>query len=129
MAPTTPETETILLCDDEHSVRRLVCILLTRRGYQVLEAQNGKHAMEVAEAHKGPIHLLLSDVTMPELDGPSLAEQLRAVRPDVRVVFMSADWVSDGRCPFVQKPFLPSALMRTVRDALAHPPHPLRRKL
>lgn len=129
MAPTTPETETILLCDDEHSVRRLVCILLTRRGYQVLEAQNGKHAMEVAEAHKGPIHLLLSDVTMPELDGPSLAEQLRAVRPDVRVVFMSANWVSDGGCPFVQKPFLPSALMRTVRDALAHPPHPLRRKL
>jgi two-component system cell cycle sensor histidine kinase/response regulator CckA len=129
MAPTTPETETILLCDDEPSVRRLVCLILTRGGYQVLEARNGRHALAVAEGHKGPIHLLLSDVTMPELDGPSLAEQLRAVRADVRVVFMSANWASDGGCPFLQKPFPPTALIRTVRDALAHPPHPLRRKL
>jgi DNA-binding NtrC family response regulator len=82
--------------------------------------------MVVAEAHVGPIHLLLSDVLMPELDGPGLAEQLRAVRPDVRVVFMSAEWVPDSICPFVQKPFLPSALMSTIRDALEQPPHPLR---
>ena len=129
MAPATPETATILVCDDEHSVRHLVCTLLTRHGYQVLEAQNGRRAMEVAGAHTGTIHLLLADVTMPELDGPSLAEQLRAVRPDVRVVFMSADWVSDGRCPFVQKPFLASALMRAIRDALAQPPQSLRPKV
>ena len=91
----------------------------------LLEARSGKHAMVVAEAHTGPIHLLLSDVLMPELDGPGLAEQLRAVRPDVRVVFMSAEWVPDGVFPFVQKPFLPSALMSTIRDALAQPPLPL----
>jgi len=127
MVPTIPETETILLCDDERGIRRLLRTILTRHGYQVLEAQNGKHAMVVAEAHTGPIHLLLSDVLMPELDGPGLAEQLRAVRPDVRVIFMSAEWVPDGVFPFVQKPFLPSALMRTIRNALAQPPHPLRR--
>ena len=127
MVSTIPETETILLCDDEGGIRRLVSTILGRHGYHVLEAKSGKHAMVVAEAHSGPIHLLLSDVLMPELDGPGLAEQLQAVRPDVRVIFMSAEWVPDGVCPFVQKPFLPSALMRTIRDALAQPPHPLRR--
>jgi two-component system, cell cycle sensor histidine kinase and response regulator CckA len=125
MDPTIPETETILLCDDEGGIRRLLRTILARQGYHVLEAKSGKHAMVVAEAHSGPIHLLLSDVLMPELDGPGLAEQLRAVRPDVRVVFMSAEWVPDSICPFVQKPFLPSALMSTIRDALAQPPHPL----
>ncbi len=95
MVSTIPETETILLCEDEGGIRRLVSTILGRHGYHVLEAENGKHAMVVAEAHVGPIHLLLSDVLMPELDGPGLAEQLRAVRPDVRVTFMSA---GTGRC-------------------------------
>jgi DNA-binding NtrC family response regulator len=81
-----PETETILLCDDEGGIRRLLRTILGRHGYHVLEAKNGKHAMVVAEAHAGPIHLLLSDVLMPELDGPGLAEQLQAIRPDVRVM-------------------------------------------
>jgi two-component system, cell cycle sensor histidine kinase and response regulator CckA len=125
MASTIPETETILLCDDEVGIRRLVSTILGMHGYHVLEAGSGKHAMLIAEAHSGPIHLLLSDVLMLELDGPGLAEQLRAVRPDVRVVFMSAEWVPDGVFPFVQKPFLPSALMSTIRDALAQPPLPL----
>jgi len=120
-----PETETILLCDDEGAIRRLLSTILGRHGYHVLEARSGKHAMMVAEAHVGPIHLLLSDVLMPELDGPGLAEQLRAVRPDVRVVFMSAEWVPEGVFPFVQKPFVLSTLMRTIRDALAQPQHPL----
>jgi two-component system, cell cycle sensor histidine kinase and response regulator CckA len=126
MLQTIPGTETILLCDDEGDIRRLLRTILARQGYHVLEAKSGKHAMVVAEAHSGPIHLLLSDVLMPELDGPGLADQLRAVRPDVRVVFMSAEWVPEGVCPFVQKPFLPGALMSTIRDVLAQPPHPLR---
>ena len=126
MVQTMPETETILLCDDEGGIRRLVSTILGRHGYHVLEAKSGKHAMVVAEAHSGPIHLLLSDVLMPELDGLGLDEQLRAVRPDVRVVFMSAKWVPDSICPFVQKPFLPSALISAIRDALAQPPHPFR---
>jgi two-component system, cell cycle sensor histidine kinase and response regulator CckA len=116
MAPKTPET--ILVCDDEQAIRRFVRTLLARHGYQVLEAKDGKHAMAVAEAHDGPIHLLLSDVMMPELNGPGLAEQLRAVRPDIRVILMSAEWVSDGKCPFVQKPFLPGMLVSAIRDTL-----------
>jgi CheY-like chemotaxis protein len=81
MVSTIPETETILLCDDEVGIRRLVSTILGMYGYHVLEARSGKHAMLIAEAHSGPIHLLLSDVLMPDLDGPGLAEQLRAVRP------------------------------------------------
>jgi two-component system cell cycle sensor histidine kinase/response regulator CckA len=128
MAPAPPET--ILVCDDEHSVRNFVCTLLTRHGYQVLEAQNGKHALDVAEAHDGTIHLLLSDVMMPTLNGPGLAEHLRAVRPDVRVIFMSAfsndSLESLDGCPFIEKPFRPSALLKTIGDSLAEPPKPLR---
>jgi CheY-like chemotaxis protein len=132
MHPATPGTTTILLCDDEHSVRHLVRTLLTRHGYQVLEAQNGKRALKVAETHSGTIHLLLSDVMMPELNGPDLAKQLRAVRPDVRVIFMSAGFTDgllasfDG-CPLLQKPFDRSTLLEAVGDSLAQPPHPLRR--
>jgi DNA-binding response OmpR family regulator len=86
-------------------------------------------AMEIAKAHEGPIHLLLTDVMMPELDGPKLAEQLRAVRPNVRVIFMSGYsselLMSYSECGFIQKPCLPSALVRTVGDALAQPAKPL----
>ena len=71
---------------------------------------------------------------MPELNGPDLAEQLRAVRPDVRVIFMSAGFTDgllaslDG-CPLIQKPFDRSALLEAVGDSLAQPPHPLRRQV
>jgi DNA-binding response OmpR family regulator len=94
-----------------------------------LVAENGKRALEIAKAHDGPIHLLLSDVMMPELDGPNLADQLRAVRPSVRVIFMSGYsaelLLSYSECGFIQKPCLPSAIVRTVGDALALPPKPL----
>ena len=129
----SPVKETILLRDDDEAICRFLRTLLTLHGYQVLEAHDGKRALEVAETHDGPIHLLLSDVMMPELDGPSLAEQLKVVRPDVRVIFISA--FSDGLvellngCPLVQKPFAGSALLKTVGDSLALPPHPLRRRV
>jgi DNA-binding response OmpR family regulator len=84
-----------------------------------------------AKAHDGPIHLLLSDVMMPELDGPNLAEQLRAVRPSVRVIFMSGYsaelLLAYSECGFIQKPCVPSTLVRTVLDALAQPAKPLRK--
>jgi two-component system cell cycle sensor histidine kinase/response regulator CckA len=113
--------EIILLCDDDDSMRRVVFAVLTRHGYQVLAAQNGRQALEVAEAYGGPIHLLLTDVLMPELDGPGLAKQLLVVRPGVRVIFMSA--FSDGMLAsldgwaFLQKPFAPSALLKAVGDS------------
>jgi len=124
-----PEQQTILYAEDEAAVRNLVLSILKKHGYNVLAAANGKVAMEIAKAYDGPIHLLLSDVMMPELDGPNLAEQLRAVRPNVRVIFMSGYsaelLLSFSECGFIQKPCLPSAIVRTVRDALAQPPKPL----
>jgi two-component system, cell cycle sensor histidine kinase and response regulator CckA len=121
MVPPAPVT--ILVCDDGRSLRRLVFWFLTKHGYQVLEAQNGRHAMEVAQAYTGPIHLLLSDVQMPELDGPGLVERLRAVRPEVRVILMSAwgGWLGCEGCPFLPKPFAPGALLKAVGDSLAQP--------
>jgi DNA-binding NtrC family response regulator len=85
--------------------------------------------LEVAEAHDGTIHLLLSDVIMPSLNGPGLAEQLQNVRPGIRVIFMSAfsnDLMESFGCPFIEKPFRPSALLKTVCDSLSEPPKPLR---
>jgi len=126
------EKETVLLVEDHDGVRRLCCRLLTQHGFRVLQARNGKDAMEIAEAHKGPIHLLLADVRMPELDGPGLAHQLRKLRPDVRVIFMSEHRnemveLFDG-CPFIQKPFLLGAFVETIRAALELPPNPLRQE-
>lgn len=129
MSHTLLEQQTILYVEDEQAIRKLVRSTLKNQGYNVLVAENGKVALEIAKAHDGPIHLLLSDVMMPELDGPTLAERLRAVRPSVRVIFMSgysAELLrSYGECGFIQKPCLPSALVRTVSDALAQPPKPL----
>jgi two-component system cell cycle sensor histidine kinase/response regulator CckA len=134
MTPLTLEIETILLCDDERNVRSLVRTLLTQHGYRVLEAGSGRHALEVAEAHSGTIQLLLTDVMMPELNGPSLAQELRGVRPDIRVIFMSAAFTDgllaslDG-CPLLQKPFDRITLLEVVGDSLAQPPKPLRGNL
>jgi DNA-binding NtrC family response regulator len=123
MDPKTTEKQTILLVDDEEAIRRFLGPLLESYGYQVLQAENGKQALAVAENHHGPIHLLISDVVMPELDGPKLAKQLRAVRPDILVILMSGyavglsvlnrDWI------FIQKPFQVDAFIKIVRDLLA----------
>ena len=121
-----PEKRTILLAEDQQAVRHLCFTILTRHGYQVLVANDGNHALEVAEAHPGPIHLLLSDVMMPGLDGPGLAQRILAVRPDTRVVLMSAYSeemlpLLDG-VPFLRKPFRSAALVQAIGEALAHPP-------
>lgn len=123
---------TILVADDEESTRRLVRRVLESNGYRVLEAANGKKALETAGRQKGPIDLLLSDVRMPELDGPGSAQQLQALRPQMRVVFMSGftdgllQWDGKrGECPCVQKPFLIAVLLKTLEGALAQAPERL----
>ena len=124
-----PEQQTILYAEDDEAIRTLVRLTLKNRGYNVLVAENGKRAIEIANAHDGPIHLLLSDVMMPELDGPHLAEQLRAARPYVRVIFTSGYntelLLSYSECGFIQKPYPPSALVTMICDALAQPAKPL----
>jgi two-component system, cell cycle sensor histidine kinase and response regulator CckA len=119
-------SETILLVEDDEGVRRLARLSLERSGYKVVEAENPKEAVRVANLFGGHIDLLLSDVIMPESEGPPLFQRLRKVRPTLRVLYMSgyADEavvrhgiVVDGT-PFLQKPFTPLALSGKVRAVL-----------
>jgi two-component system cell cycle sensor histidine kinase/response regulator CckA len=119
-------SETILLVEDEPGVRHLVQRVLTGRGYAVLEARDVAHAAAIATDHPGPIHLLLTDIVMPGLSGPDLAQRVVAQRPDVRVLYMSGfanrlnthhGSLSSG-VTILRKPFTPEHLVRTVRDCL-----------
>lgn len=122
--PTKSEISTILLADDDQGVRQFCAEILAEHGYRVLEAANGRYALEIAAACQWPIDLLLSDIMMPELDGPGLAKTLRAIHSDIRVVFMSADRggtkaaLTDGD-RFLHKPFSPDTLIQAVQDVLA----------
>ncbi|MEO8634556.1 MAG: ATP-binding protein [Gemmatimonadales bacterium] len=122
-----PGTGTILLVEDESSVRQLVRRVLQRDGYRVLEAANGAEALLIAARHTGQIHLLLTDVVMPELSGPELVERLTPLEPGLRVVFMSGyseqgvplEGLIGPRRAFLPKPFPSRELLRTVRSAMA----------
>jgi DNA-binding NtrC family response regulator len=122
-------TETILVAEDEDGVRSLTREVLEKYGYTVLEAANGEEALKVAERHVGPLHLLLSDVVMPRMGGPELAQALLAKRPSVKVLYMSGytdhpmvrrDVVNAG-VAFLQKPFTPTVLVSRVREVLEAP--------
>jgi CheY-like chemotaxis protein len=119
-------TETILLAEDEQIVRKLAREVLEMHGYQVLEAANGSAAILISERHKQPIHLLISDVIMPELSGWELANRLAIVHPEIKVLYMSGymDATSllhrsmEAKLSFLQKPFTPDARARKVREVL-----------
>ncbi|HXQ29671.1 MAG TPA: ATP-binding protein, partial [Gemmatimonadales bacterium] len=123
-------SETILVAEDEPEVAAVTCRTLRRAGYRVLAAANGREALAVAAHYQGPIDLLLSDVIMPEMGGRDLSEQLRAARPDVRVLYMSGYTHNeiDGRglvqkdAAFLHKPFEVRELTDAVRAALGHAP-------
>ncbi len=118
--------ETILLVEDEAQVRRLASRVLRGRGYRVLEAANGQQALELAEAHTGVIALLVSDVVMPGLSGPVLAERLEQRRGVLPVLFVSGfsdsgPAVANGRtgpAGFLPKPYSPDVLAGRVREML-----------
>jgi two-component system, cell cycle sensor histidine kinase and response regulator CckA len=119
-------TETVLLVEDEDAVREVVRRVLERQGYHVLEASNGRRALALAETWTSAIDLLLTDVIMPEMNGPQLAAQLTAVRPGLRVLYASG-YAADALGPMglrahdvalIQKPFTPAALAQRVRQAL-----------
>ncbi len=125
-----PGTETLLLVEDEETVRGLAQLVLERCGYTVLTASNGREALRVAQNHDGSIALVITDVVMPLMPGRALVERLVEARPDTRVLFMSGytddavlrHGVLQEGAAFLQKPFLPSALARRVRDVLDAPP-------
>jgi CheY-like chemotaxis protein len=118
--------ETILVAEDEPVVRRMVCRILESQGYVVLAAEDGAAALELQEQYRGPIHLLLTDVIMPKVNGKELRERLRALRPETKALYMSgyADaviarhGVLDEDAGFLQKPFSLWDLAKKVREAL-----------
>jgi two-component system cell cycle sensor histidine kinase/response regulator CckA len=119
-------TETILLVDDDEPVRLVARAILRKYGYSVIEASNAGEALLHAEAHPGAIHLLVTDVVMPQMSGPSLAQRLAASRPGMKVLCMSGytddsivrHGVIEGSIAFLQKPVTPQALARKVRAVL-----------
>ena len=121
-----PGTETILLAEDESSLRQLMARVLRTQGYTVLEAADGHQALALAQANGAKIQLLLTDVIMPGLSGKTLAEWLGQVNPQVRVLFISGyinnnavrDAMSRPGTFFLQKPFNPLDLTKKVREAI-----------
>lgn len=118
--------ETLLLVEDEDAVRSLSKIILRQSGYTVLEASNADEALALARRHTATIHLLVTDVVMPELGGRELAEQLSVLHPEMRVLYASGytddavvrHGVSEAEVNFLQKPFTPLALAIKVREIL-----------
>ncbi len=123
-------SETILLVEDEEAVRTIVSKILQNRGYTVLEAHHGNEALQICERHEGPIHLMVTDVVMPQVSGRELAERLTLLRPEIRVLFMSGypdnaivhHGVLGAGTAFLQKPFTLNALECKVRELLDAPP-------
>ncbi|MFO0937274.1 MAG: PAS domain S-box protein [Gemmataceae bacterium] len=118
--------ETILMVEDEDSVRALCRLSLESQGYQVLEAESGVAALDIVKNHPDPIHLLVTDLIMPEMSGRELALRIREARPGIRVLYVSGytddsevvQGVREATDAFLQKPFTPLGLARKVRAVL-----------
>jgi two-component system, cell cycle sensor histidine kinase and response regulator CckA len=119
-------SETILLVEDEEAVRHLLRDILLRYGYTVLEAENGPQAIAVCRAHSEPIHLVITDMVMPQMSGWEVADAVSALRPKARLIYMSGyiehvvveQRVLESGVAFLGKPFTPETLGRKVREVL-----------
>ncbi len=126
LRPALRGTETVLLVEDDRAVRKVTRIVLRKQGYEVLSADGAASALQQAREFDGPIHLLLTDVVMPEVSGPELARRLLESRPDTRVLYTSgytdADIVQHGvleeGVQFIGKPFKPRELAVKLREVL-----------
>jgi len=125
-ATTARGTETILLVEDESGIRELAAEFLRRLGYMVLHGMDGDEALRIAEGHEDLIHLLVTDMAMPNVGGKELAQRLRKVRPEIKVLFMSGypdhpalvDGDGGGQTTVLQKPFSLDTLAQQVRTLL-----------
>jgi PAS domain S-box-containing protein len=131
--PAVPEslggTETVLLAEDAAAVRAVARAALTLHGYTVLEAADGRTALELGTGHEGPVHLLITDIVMPGMSGRQLADRLTERRPELKVLFVSGytdeaitrHGILEPGIAFLQKPFTPDSLARKVREVLDAP--------
>jgi CheY-like chemotaxis protein len=125
LSETSRGSETILLVEDAEALRELTRSLLAGNGYTVLEAGNPDQAIEIARIYNGRIHLLLTDMVMPGMNGRLLADKLASMRPEMRVVFMSGytgfthSGLSDFDLILIAKPFTKDILLRKLHEVLA----------
>jgi two-component system, cell cycle sensor histidine kinase and response regulator CckA len=119
-------SETILLVEDEETVRRLTCDILSSSGYEVLIAKNGEEAIDICKRHRGNIDLMLTDVVMPGMNGKQAAESVMSHREPMQVLYMSGytddaivrQGVLDPGTNFIEKPFTAQGLIWKVREML-----------
>jgi signal transduction histidine kinase/CheY-like chemotaxis protein len=123
--PTSQGLKTVLVAEDEEAVRELTCEFLKSAGYEVLQASNGAEALALAEASKHCIHALVTDLVMPRMRGPELARRLKALQPQIRVIYVSGyldyqrsenEFLEDAL--FIQKPFTRSSLVARMAELL-----------
>ena len=126
-SPVTAGSETVLLAEDQSSIRSALREFLESKGYRVLEAQNGSEALDLAEHHPGSIDVLVTDVIMPQIRGLELAKRVTELHPGICVIFMSGysedalvenRLLSQQNITLIQKPFAPEALAQKIRESL-----------
>ncbi len=114
--------ETVLLVEDEEGLRLLARLALEPYGYAVLAAANGEQALEIGRRHLGPIQILVTDIQVPGMRGPELAERIASLRPGIKILFMSGGIAGHENLPakaaLLDKPFAIAALARKVRQVL-----------
>jgi CheY-like chemotaxis protein len=118
-----PNETVILLAEDEAMVRNLVALMLSKEGYTVLTANDGQEALEICDKLVDPIHMLLTDVTMPRMSGLELAERVHKKRPEIKIMIMSGEMAhtilnENTLDAFLRKPFMPPTLLGCVRRLL-----------
>ena len=125
---TSVTQDTILVVEDDESIRKLISTILQDQGYNILAAGDGVEALQKLQLYKGPCHLVIADVIMPRMKSTAFIEAAKAMRPEARVLYMSGyagdtlqvNGVNDDS-PFLQKPFLPATLIEKVRELLQIP--------
>ena len=123
MSPAPPDVTVILLVDDEPAQRQLFAFALRREGYWVMEARNGAEALDVAQS-AGRVDMVVSDVVMPVMKGPDMANRLRQRFPDVQVLFVSGFLMNEelgANARLMQKPFMRQDLLRHVFEIIGPP--------
>lgn len=130
MARSDAEPRTILVVDDDVNVRTVIGTVLRRQAFDVLEAATGEEALRIAAARGAPIHLVISDLNMPEMDGRALLDQVRTVCPSIRVLLISGEdqpaatssLAKHAPTCFLGKPFTPGQLSAAVKELLGSTP-------